>query len=214
MCSLWKYMLLHEIAREIQFFSYLLCTWKKSQKVRTDEFWQRAFKLFVLCICVTTLHSCYNFAFMLHENALLFSPSEMHHFLLAKKLWYCVGGVCFQRHCDVSSRYSKNTRFYELTWWSKLAPAESFHILIISPSSELRHKYKLNWLFCKFPISNMHLTRHLTQATLLLLLLNMCLLHIHVLCSFDTLGIWPLRLQKTAKNFDDALLLSFVGQSR
>ena len=76
---------------------------KKSQKVRTDEFWQRAFKLFVLCICVTTLHSCYNFAFMLHENALLFSPSEMHHFLLAKKLWYCVGGVCFQRHCDAVS---------------------------------------------------------------------------------------------------------------
>ncbi|CAH3106628.1 unnamed protein product [Pocillopora meandrina] len=28
------------------------------------------------------------------------------------------------------------------------------------------------------------------------------------------MGIWPLRLQKTAKNFDDALLLSFVGQSR
>ena len=68
-----------------------------------------------LCTHVTTLHSCYNFAFMLHENALLFSPSEMHHFLLAKKLWYCVGGVCFQRHCDVSSRYSKTTRFYQLT---------------------------------------------------------------------------------------------------
>ena len=116
--------------------------------------------------------------------------------------------------CCVSSRYSKNTRFYQLTWWSKLATAESFHVLIISPSSEQRHKYKLNWLFCKFPISNMHLTRHLIQATLLLLLLNKCLLHIHVLCSFDTLGIWPLRLQKTAKNFDDALLLSFVGQSR
>ena len=32
--------------------------------------------------------------------------------------------------------------------------------------------------------------------------------------SFMTLGIWPLRLRKTAKNFDDALLLSFVGQSR
>ena len=30
---------------------------------------------------------------MLHENALLSSPSEMHHFLLAKKLQYCVGGV-------------------------------------------------------------------------------------------------------------------------
>ncbi|XP_020628267.1 DNA damage-binding protein 1-like [Orbicella faveolata] len=28
------------------------------------------------------------------------------------------------------------------------------------------------------------------------------------------MGIWPLRLRKTAKNFDDALLLSFVGQSR
>ncbi|CAH3044667.1 unnamed protein product [Porites lobata] len=28
------------------------------------------------------------------------------------------------------------------------------------------------------------------------------------------MGIWPLRLKKTAKNFDDALLLSFVGQSR
>ena len=31
---------------------------------------------------------------------------------------------------------------------------------------------------------------------------------------FHLLGIWPLRLKTTAKNFDDALLLSFVGQSR
>ena len=154
---------------------------------------------------------------MLHENALLFSPSEMHHFLLAKKLQYCVGGVCFQRHCDAVSVAGIARILGFINWFDNLnqsATAESFHVLIISPSSEQSHKYKLKWLFCKFPISNMRLTRHLTQATLLLLLLNMCLLHIHVFCSFDTLGIWPLRLQKTAKNFDDALLLSFVGQSR
>ena len=76
---------------------------KNHKKSGRMKFWQCAFKLFELCICVTTLHSSYNFAFMLHENALLFSPSEMHHFLLAKKLWYCVGGVCFQRHCDAVS---------------------------------------------------------------------------------------------------------------
>lgn len=28
------------------------------------------------------------------------------------------------------------------------------------------------------------------------------------------MGIWPLRLRKTLRNYDDALLLSFVGQSR
>ena len=159
--------------------------------------------VFVLCIHVTW-------------KCTPFQPIRNASFFISYKTMVLCWWGMFPKTlwCCVSSRYSKNTRFYQLTWYSKLATAESFHILIISPSSELWHKYKLNWLFCKFPISNMHLTRHLTQATLLLLLLNMCLLHIHVLCSFDTLGIWPLRLQKTAKNFDDALLLSFVGQSR
>ena len=103
MCSLWKYMLLHQIAREIQFFLTYNVHEKNHKKSGQMKFWQHAFKLFELCICVTTLHSSYNFAFMLHEKALLFSPSEMHHFLSAKKLWYCVGGVCFQRHCDAVS---------------------------------------------------------------------------------------------------------------
>ena len=103
MCSLWKYMLLHQIAREIQFFLTYNVHEKNHKKSGQMKFWQRTFKLFVLCICVTTLHSSYNFAFMLHEKALLFSPSEMHHFLLAEKLQYCVGGVCFLRHCDAVS---------------------------------------------------------------------------------------------------------------
>ena len=61
-------------------------------------------QILTACIqAICTLHLCYNFALMLHENALLFSPSEMHHFLLAKKLQYCVGGVFFQRHCDAVS---------------------------------------------------------------------------------------------------------------
>ena len=62
---------------------------------------RRILTAYIQAIC--TLHLCYDFAFMLHENAPLFSPSEMHHFLLAKKLQYCVGGVFFQRHCDAVS---------------------------------------------------------------------------------------------------------------
>ena len=36
--------------------------------------------LFVICTHVKTLHSCYNFALMLHENALIFNQSERHNF--------------------------------------------------------------------------------------------------------------------------------------
>ena len=102
-------MLLHQIAREIQFFlTYNVNekNHKKSGQTNFDSMHSSyLYFAFVLQLCthVTTLHSCYNFAFMLHENALLFSPSEMHHFLLAKKLQYCVGGVFFQRHCDAVS---------------------------------------------------------------------------------------------------------------
>ena len=98
MCSLWKYMLLHQIAREIQFFLTYNVHEKTSQKVRTDEFWLHAFKLFVLCICVTTLHSYYMkmHSFSAHQKCISF-------YWLRIKLQYCVGGVCFQRHCDAVS---------------------------------------------------------------------------------------------------------------
>ena len=228
MCSLWKYMLLQQIAREIQFFLTYNVNEKNHKKSGQTNFdsvnSSYLYFAFVLQLCthVTTLHSCYNFVLMLQLcihvtwKCTPFQPIRNASFFISlETAVLCWWGMFPETlWCCVSSRYSKNTRFYQLIWWYKLATAESFHVLIISPSSEQRHNYKLNWLFCKFPISNMHLTRHLTQATLLLLLLNMCLLHMHVLCYFDTLGIWPLRLQKTAKNFDDALLLSFVGQSR
>ena len=113
MCSLWKYMLLHQIAREIQFFLTYNVHEKNHKKSGQMKFWQHAFKLFELCICVTTLHSSYNFALKLqlcihvtwkHTS---FQPirnaSLKKLFLLAKKLWYCVGGVFFQRHCDAVS---------------------------------------------------------------------------------------------------------------
>ena len=32
--------------------------------------------IFVICTRVTTLYSCYNFALVLHENALVFSQSK------------------------------------------------------------------------------------------------------------------------------------------
>ena len=43
--------------------------------------WPHDFKFWNFCsTCVTTLHSCYNFAFVLHENALVFNQSEVHSF--------------------------------------------------------------------------------------------------------------------------------------
>ena len=48
-----------------------------SQKVKTDD-------ILKACVCylhiythVSILHSCYNFALVLHENALIFSQSEV-----------------------------------------------------------------------------------------------------------------------------------------
>ena len=38
--------------------------------------------LFVICTLVATLHSCHNFASVLHENALVFSQLETRNFLM------------------------------------------------------------------------------------------------------------------------------------
>ena len=37
-------------------------------------------ELFVICTCVTNLHLCYNFAIVLHGNALVFSQSEARNY--------------------------------------------------------------------------------------------------------------------------------------
>ena len=37
---------------------------------------KKIFAIFVICTRVTTLYSCYNFALVLHENALVFSQSK------------------------------------------------------------------------------------------------------------------------------------------
>ena len=46
---------------------------KISQTVETD-------KILRACTSVTTLHSCCNFAYVLHENALVFNQSEPPNF--------------------------------------------------------------------------------------------------------------------------------------
>ena len=67
-------MLLQQIAREIQFFFLPIMYMKKITKIQDRQI----LTVYIQAIC--TLHLCYDFAFMLHENALLFSPSEMHQF--------------------------------------------------------------------------------------------------------------------------------------
>ena len=47
---------------------------------------------FVLRLCIHVTWKCTPF-----------QPIRNASFLLAKKLQYCVGGVCFQRHCDAVS---------------------------------------------------------------------------------------------------------------
>ena len=103
MCSLWKYMLLQQIAREIQFFFLPIMYMKKITKSQDR-------RILTACIqAICTLHLCYNFALMLQLcirvtwKCTPFQPIRNASFLLAKKLQYCVGGVCFQRHCDAVS---------------------------------------------------------------------------------------------------------------
>ena len=42
---------------------------KTSQEGKTDEKFETMDMFFVICTCVITLHLCYNFALVLHENA-------------------------------------------------------------------------------------------------------------------------------------------------
>ena len=71
--------------------------------------WKEMYYKCILTACIQaicTLHLCYNFALMLQLcihvtwKRTPFQPIRNASFLLAKKLQYCVGGVCFQRHCD------------------------------------------------------------------------------------------------------------------
>ena len=75
-CSLRKLFkcLLHQIAREIILFPVNNANEKTAQKVEKDE---------ILKACArSNLHMCYNFALVLHENALVFSQSEVRNFFM------------------------------------------------------------------------------------------------------------------------------------
>ena len=75
-CSLWKLFKcpLHQIAREIILFPVNSIPEKTAQKVEKDE---------ILKACArSNLHMCYNFALVLHENALVFSQSEARNFFM------------------------------------------------------------------------------------------------------------------------------------
>ena len=50
---------------------------KTSQKVKTDDILKACVCYLQICTHVSILHSCYNFALVLHENALVFSLSEV-----------------------------------------------------------------------------------------------------------------------------------------
>ena len=70
----WKFnkFLLHQIAREIMLLFVDKAHEKTSQKVKKD----------VHAKCTCNLHLCYNFALLLHENALIFSQSEGCNFFM------------------------------------------------------------------------------------------------------------------------------------
>ena len=50
---------------------------KTSQKVKTDDILKACVCYLQICTHVSILHLCYNFALVLHENALIFSQSEV-----------------------------------------------------------------------------------------------------------------------------------------
>ena len=87
-CNLWKICqcLLHQITREVM----LLLVNNVNEKSITENQDGRNFEC---AFC--NLHSCYNFALMLHENALVLSQSEtrnvfyVHYYILSKCLFVC-----------------------------------------------------------------------------------------------------------------------------
>ena len=90
-CNLWKICqcLLHQIAREVM----LLLVNNVNEKSITENQDGRNFECLHALFC--NLHSCYNFALMLHENALVLSQSEtrnvfhVHYYILSKCLFVC-----------------------------------------------------------------------------------------------------------------------------
>lgn len=53
--------------------------------IYTNSWWKKIgsmLSLFVIFSCVTTLHSCYNFAPVLHKNVLVFSQSDTWNFFM------------------------------------------------------------------------------------------------------------------------------------
>ena len=71
----------HQIARKIMLLLFNTVHGKKRRKSRATKFWKRARALLVIFTRVTTLQSCYNFAGVLHENAIVFGKSVRNFFL-------------------------------------------------------------------------------------------------------------------------------------
>ena len=80
---------------------YLLIMYmeKHHRKSRQTKFWE-------LARAICNLHTCYNFALMLRENAPVFSQSEARNFFLCYiiKVTLC---ICFQRAGDEMARLTK-----------------------------------------------------------------------------------------------------------
>ena len=72
--------LLQKIAGGIMLLLVIMYMKKTSQEVKTDEILKACARLF--CPGVTTLDLRYDFALVLHENALVFSQSEAYNFFV------------------------------------------------------------------------------------------------------------------------------------
>ena len=88
--------------------------------------------LFVISTRVTTLHSCYNFVLVLHENALVFFQSEARNFFYA--LHFTTIVVIAQ-----TTEISKNTSFQNTA-----RPVKQFlelDALFLEPLQRFRYKF-------------------------------------------------------------------------
>ena len=91
--------------------------------------------LFVICTRVTTLHSCYNFALVLHENALVFCQSEARNFFFMP----FISVVCTIVVIAKTTEMSKNTSFQNTA-----RPVKQFlelAALFLEPLQRFRYKF-------------------------------------------------------------------------
>ena len=63
---------IHQMQEKSFYYLLIMCT-KNIPESQVRRHCESVRALFVICTRVTTLHSCYNFALVLHENALVVS---------------------------------------------------------------------------------------------------------------------------------------------